>query len=131
MRDLYHQSTSNLDPEQARRRSNLFDNATTCSRLQLSNISQVALLSERGKRFRPRSDYRRRDLIRVSTIRVSNCATTRKPLRPLGHHIRYTHQSNTYILLTCTRQVKIARPLGLHYIEQPLVCSSDYYCTTL
>ena len=37
----------------------------------------------------------------------------------------YTLEQLTYIPFTCARQIKIARPLGLHNIAQPLGCSLD------
>ena len=43
----------------------------------------------------------------------------------------YTLEQFAYMPFTCTRQIKIAQPLGLHYIARPLVCSSDLNCTTL
>ena len=35
-------------------------------------------------------------------------------------HMIYTLEQFTHIPITCTLQIKSARPLGLHYIAQPL-----------
>ena len=42
------------------------------------------------------------------------CWITRKPPRP--PHMKYTLEQFTYLPFTCTPQIKIARPLSLHYI---------------
>ena len=57
---------------------------------------------------------------------ASGCWITRKPLRPLCHHILYTTvEQFTYIPFTCANQIKIAQPLhdpgtryGLIYVHQ-------------
>ena len=37
----------------------------------------------------------------------------------------YTLEQFTYVLFTCTRQIKIARPLSLHYVAWTLFSSPD------
>ena len=48
------------------------------------------------------------------------CWITRKPPRPLSHHVLFSRVINLY-LLYCARQNKFERSLGLHYIARPLV----------
>ena len=43
---------------------------------------------------------------------ANRCWITRKPLKPLGHHMLYSTQEQfTFIPLTCANQIKIPRPL--------------------
>ena len=39
----------------------------------------------------------------------------------------YTLEQFTYIPFTCTRQIKIARPLGMHYIARPFGLHYNHY----
>ena len=42
-------------------------------------------------------------------------------------HMIYTLEHFTYTPFTCTRQIKIARPLSLHYTARPLGLYYNHY----
>ena len=52
---------------------------------------------------------------------ASGCWITRKRPR------RIVYKQFTYIPFTCALQIKIARPLGLHYIARPLCLLYNHY----